>query len=316
MRWTAAALLLLLACGDDDDDGVDGSTPSIDAAPPDGGSQVPDAAPTADAGPPPLVFGGDRPATLQVPTTYDPAVPTPLVVVLHGYAPTNSYAVGLLGFADLFEQENFLMIAPSGTKNPSNNYFWNATDACCNFYGAEVDDVAYLTGLVDDISAAYNVDAKRVFVVGHSNGGFMAYRLACEAADKIAAVVSVAGATYATAGDCAPSRPVSVLQVHGTADDTILYAGGGFDGGGPGYPSAEQTTSLWAGYDGCGGTSTAGAALDVIGGEVAETSVSRRDGCPAGGAVELWTVAEGPHVLFFKPGPPLLWDWLAAHARP
>ena len=97
----------------------------------------------------------------------------------------------------------FLMIAPAGTADSSGSHFWNATDACCNFENSQVDDVAYLDGLITEISAAYNVDPKRIYVVGHSNGGFMAYRMACAKADRIAAVVSVAGATFATPASCA-----------------------------------------------------------------------------------------------------------------
>ena len=137
------------------------------------------------------------------------------------------------------------------------NRFWNATDACCNFDRAAVDDVAYLTDVIAEIQAELAIDPKRIALVGHSNGGFMSYRMACEQADLVSAIVSLAGATFADPADCAPSEPVSVVQIHGTADDVILYEGGGpfTDATGP-YPGAETTAEIWATYDGCGETSS------------------------------------------------------------
>ena len=128
MKYLAlvVSLSFSLACGDDDDasDGIPGVDAGADAQSVDGG-------PSADAGPPPLVFGGDRPTTIRVPSSYDPAVPMPLVVALHGYYTSANYVSGLFGLDSGFESEGFLLIAPSGTKDPSGNYWWNATDACC-----------------------------------------------------------------------------------------------------------------------------------------------------------------------------------------
>ncbi len=115
---------------------------------------------------------------------------------------------------------------PDGTPDRADRRFWSATDACCDFGGANVDDVAYLTAVIDDVAARYAIDPKRVWVAGISNGGFMAHRLACERADKIAAIVSFAGATWADPARCAPTAPVSVLEVHGAADPVVRYEGG------------------------------------------------------------------------------------------
>ena len=80
--------------------------------------------------------------------------------------------------------------------------------------------------MVEEVAAEHAVDRRRVYVVGFSNGGFMSYRLACDHADRIAAIVSISGATYADPDRCAPSEPVAVLEVHGTDDRTIPYDGG------------------------------------------------------------------------------------------
>jgi polyhydroxybutyrate depolymerase len=305
MAGLGAALVLAFAaltvgCGSDDS-----TTPRPDAG---SESTTPDAAPAG----PPTTFGGDRPAELKVPSGYDPAVPTPLVVALHGYSPNTTYVGAILGLDDLYDSAGFLLIEPAGTLDSQGDYFWNATDACCNFDANPVDDVAYIDGLVDAIEAAYNVDPKRVFVIGHSNGGFMAHRLACDSADRFAAIISVAGATFEDASRCAPSRPVSVLQIHGTEDGTIAYAGAAIDG--HAYPGAVETVARWAALDGCTGASTPGAAIDLTNATGAETDVAAYTGCPAGGAAELWTVNGGVHLLLLTSGQPL-WDWLSAHPR-
>jgi polyhydroxybutyrate depolymerase len=295
---------MLLGCGGDD------STPTVgaDAAP-----GVIDAAPGDDAtSGPPTSFGGARPAELKVPSSYDPAVPTPLVVALHGYSPNTAYLEAVLGLDPLYDTAGFLLIAPTGTLDSSGQYFWNATDACCNFDANPVDDVAYIDGLVDAISASYNVDPKRVYIIGHSNGGFMAHRLACDSADRFAAIISVSGATFEDASRCAPSQKVNVLQVHGTDDDTIAYAGAAIRG--HAYPGAVETVARWATLNGCTGASTPGAAMDLTSLSGAETDVAAYAGCPAGGAAELWTVNGAPHLILMTSGQPL-WDWLSAHSR-
>jgi polyhydroxybutyrate depolymerase len=124
----------------------------------------------------------------------------------------------------------------------------------------------------------------------------MSYRIACDHADTIAAIVSMAGATFADISKCSPSEPVSVLQIHGTADRTIPYEGG--DILGKTYPGAATTVATWAGYDHCGASPVPSAETLDIAAQIdgAETSVETFSGCPAGIDVELWTVAGGPHV--------------------
>ena len=242
----------------------------------------------------------DRPFEVYVPTTYDDAVPAPLVVLLHGYSASGAIQDGYFGLQPVAEQRGFLYVHPDGTTNAVGKQFWNATNACCGF-GSSVDDSAYLMAVIHQVERDYNVDRKRIFLMGHSNGGFMSYRMACDHADTIAAIVSLAGATFAQTEKCRPSEPVSVLQIHGSADETIHYDGGEILS--EAYPSAAATVATWAGYDRCGAESvTSGETLDIaaqIAG--AETSVETFPRCPAGIDVELWTVAGGPHVPALTP---------------
>jgi polyhydroxybutyrate depolymerase len=213
------------------------------------------------------------------------------------------------GFAD---KRGWLYVHPNGLHNRKWDRFWNATDACCNFYSAQVDDVSYISSLIDDVSALYNVDAKRVFVVGHSNGGFMAHRLACDLSDRITAVVSIAGAQWSDPSNCNPTSPVAVLQVHGDSDARVLYAGGAYDG--HLYPSAQQTVELWAVLNACGSlVSRTHQRLDldrVLDGR--ETRVERFRSCRRG-AVELWTIEGGEHIpVLTRRWPEPIFDFLAS----
>lgn len=127
-----------------------------------------------------FVFGGDRPVTLSVPAAWDPRHPAPLLLVLHGYGSTGQQHEDYFGLSGLVDGHGVLLAAPDGTLDAQGNRFWDArTDACCNFKGPPVDDVKYLRSLLKEIRAAWKVDPRRIYVVGHSNGGFMAHRLGC-----------------------------------------------------------------------------------------------------------------------------------------
>jgi len=263
-----------------------------------------------------------RPFEVFTPSSYDPSTPTPLVILLHGFGASGDIQEAFFQVQPLAEARGFLYVHPDGTTNQIGSQFWNATDACCGFQ-SEVDDVAYLTAIIDQVSAEKNVDPNRIYVMGHSNGGFMSYRMACELAGRVAAVASFAGATFADEDDCAPSEPVSVLQVHGTADETIAYDGGTTPIINGTYPGALESTAIWAAYNGCGTDPAAtDATLDLLPDVTgAETSVQSYGDCPAGVAVELWTMEGGPHVptLNFADGSrPMvegMVDFLLAHPK-
>jgi len=260
---------------------------------------------------------GRGPVTIHVPPSYDPEIPTPLVLLLHGYGGSGAWQESYMRFTPLSDEYGFLYAHPDGTVDQSGRRFWNATNACCNFYGSDVDDSGYLRDLIDAIKAQANVDNRRVHLVGHSNGGFMSYRMACDHADAIASIASLAGATFLDPNDCTPSEPVHVLQIHGTADTVVLYDGGCF--GAECYPGAVETVETWATYDGCALVSEPGEPLDLeasISG--AETEVTRYvTDCRRGGSGELWSIVGGSHIpsLSTDFGPAVI-DFLYAHPKP
>jgi polyhydroxybutyrate depolymerase len=131
------------------------------------------------------------------------------------------------------------------------------------------------------------------------------------------AIVGLAGAAPSTPSSCAPSRPVALLHLHGTADATIAYDGGPVALGSYA-PGAIASVAQWAGYLGCAGQRTDGAMLDLVSDlPGAETTTSTTAGCPAGGAADLWSIAGGSHLPIFGTGwQPALFTWLDAHVRP
>ena len=240
---------------------------------------------------------GDRPFQLHVPRQYKRGTAMPLVVLLHGYTSSGAMAESYFKLTAESERRGFLYAMPDGTPDPGGKRFWNATEACCDFSHVGVDDSGYLHRLLDAVKSGYSVDPGRVYLIGHSNGGFMAYRMACEHALEITAIVSLAGAATNDPARCTPARPVSVLQIHGTADRTIYYEGGTNDG--QPYPSAAGTVGLWRHLDGCADRATTTAApidleADLPGPETTVTSY--QTDCRAGTRVELWSMANSDHV--------------------
>ena len=287
MRLLCAALLVCVGCS------KASRTATFDAGLPDGGVIA------------------ERPYDIDVPTGYDPSVAHPLIVLLHGYAGDGAEIDQYFGFADLANAKQVFVAHPNGTTDSSGYRFWNATDACCNYDNRSVDDVAYLDAVIDDIESKYNIDASRVFVVGHSNGAFMAHRMACDSASRIAGIVALAGVVWQDADLCQPQAPVAVLQVHGDHDDVVPFSGTLSE------PSAVRTVAIWAMKNGCsGGLQDSGTTLDLDSSlPGSETTVSGWT-CTAG-AAELWTIQGAGHIpsLRLPDWGSDAFDWLMRHPR-
>jgi polyhydroxybutyrate depolymerase len=255
-----------------------------------------------------VVVGGDRPVKVAMPPGLDPNVPAPLLMLLHGYGSSGDDEESYLHLGPAAAMNGMIYLHPDGTRDSNGARFWNATDACCNVDGSAVDDSSYLAGLITEVGSRVAVDPRRVFVVGHSNGAFMSYRMACDHADTIAAIVSLAGAPPANPTACRPSEPVAILQVQGSADDQVRVEGGSLTGNlAPGderlkaYPPLEASLAEWATFDACGVTRTpTTTTLDLDRTLVGvngpnETRVSAYGRCHPGGGVELWMIQGGGH---------------------
>jgi polyhydroxybutyrate depolymerase len=251
--------------------------------------------------------GRERSFRVHVPTGYQ-GLPTPLVFNFHGFgsdAWQQEIFSKMTGKADA---AGFIVVYPNGTGFPRG---WNGGTCCGNTQ--DVDDVGFVGAMIDDLSRSLCVDPKRVYATGMSNGGFLSHRLACELADRIAAVGPVAGVMGVS--PCTPARPISVMHFHGTADTIVPYDGGGLLN----FASVADTIAGWVVRNGCTAP--------------AEESFARGDSrcetyraCQAGAEVTLCTVDGGGHT--WPGGTPVptlghttqdliandaMWEFFAAH---
>ena len=228
----------------------------------------------------------------------------------------------------LAEARGFLYCYPDALPAPLVGPFWNyfswsdVEAAVSRFHN--VDDVGYLRGLIEEVARHFALDRKRVYLVGHSNGGAMVYRMACECADLVAGVASLAGLRALPFNDCHPAEPVNILHIHCTADEAVAYWGGAWNN--PpmplntfAWPGAVRNLETWAAYNGASGPVTDPApsidlTTDVPG---LDTVVTRYTSFPPGGAVELWTINGGRHAPALSAEfSPRMIDWLLAHPKP
>lgn len=168
----------------------------------------------------------DRPRTylLHAPPAYDGATPWPLVLAFHG-ATSNARLMQLFsGLSEKADEAGFLVVYPSGTGNLPNVLTWNGGNCCGYATKHQIDDVGFTRALLDHLQAKLNIDPRRVYAAGMSNGAHMVYRLASEMTQRFAAVAGVAGPMALE--EIAPSRPISVIHFHGTEDEFAPFAGG------------------------------------------------------------------------------------------
>lgn len=217
-----------------------------------------------------------------------------LVMVLHGATQSPESAERMSHMSQRADAQNFIAVYPRGTGRLANVPTWNAGNCCTYAMENHVDDVGFLGALIDKLERDYAIDPRRVYVTGISNGGMMAYRLACELSEKIAAIAPVEGAQDS---ECKPAAPVSLVVFHGTADRLLP-----FDGGTTRFQSDQRrmdnsvagAISFWVKKDGC----TAAPSHT----ESAEVHVDNYAGCKDGTGVALYAIQGGRHMW---PGLPI-----------
>ncbi|MGW7680356.1 alpha/beta hydrolase family esterase [Kribbella sp. NPDC054772] len=211
--------------------------PSATAAAPGSAGCGAQAAPAGDYT---LVSGGiTRTYRLHVPDNYHPSKSYPLIVVYHGRGKTGAQTEAFSGLSKL----DAVVAYPNGVIGDENKQAWQGAP-----YSAKgVDDVGFTSDLLDDLESKYCVDTDAVYATGKSNGAGFTGIVACQLADRFAAIAPVSGAFYIEGTRCAPSRPVPVLDIHGTGDTTIPYGGDGERD----LPSVQTWVRDWAVRDHC-----------------------------------------------------------------
>jgi polyhydroxybutyrate depolymerase len=221
---------------------------------------------------------------LYVPNTYSPGTAVPLVFNLHGYTSNNVQQEFYGDFRPIADTANFIIVHPNGTLDGNGDRFWNT------FGGSTVDDLGFLTALLDTISAQYTIDADRVYSTGMSNGGFMSHDLACFRSERFAAIASVTGTmTPFRMSTCAATHPTPVMQIHGTADGTVPYNGNA------GFVPVVELVAHWADVNNCDPTAVMTPVPDIVDTDGCTAEQYVYSGGDAGSVVELYKIIGGEH---------------------
>lgn len=167
----------------------------------------------------------------------------PLLIALHGVTSTAERNEFVLQSRKLADDRKYMLVLANGYDLTGNGYgFWNTAKECllkkfildnkdpiatkvCEKLD-QINDVNLLSTIIDNMTVTHKIDRQRVYLLGHSNGGILSHFTACNLAKKITAIVSLAGTLEEDTSQCVPSRPISVMQIHGTADKTVNYNGG------------------------------------------------------------------------------------------
>lgn len=193
------------------------------------------------------VGGRKRSYLIHLPRHYDPRKPTPVVLALHGATMNGPMMAWFSGLSKKADEAGFIAVYPDGVGTFS-SFNWNAGTCCGSAFEKNIDDVGFINAVLDDLVQRFKADPRRIYVTGMSNGGMMAYRLASELSDRIAAIAPVSG-TMGTR-TCHPNRPVPILHIHGTADKFMPFAGGRSPSGKLLY-SVDHSIQAWVKANGC-----------------------------------------------------------------
>ncbi len=194
------------------------------------------------------VDGRTRTYLLHIPTGYRTTTAYPLVFSFHGAGGNGKQMAAKTGFNAYADRDGFIAVYPDGIDNS-----WNDGRGTTQVDKRGVNDVGFVSALIDHLAAKLSIDRKRVFATGMSNGGIFSHRLGCELSSQISAIGPVAGEIpEAIVSSCKPSSPMSRIAIHGVADPLNPFLGGETRGGAGGrILSAQATAEKWAAHNGC-----------------------------------------------------------------
>jgi polyhydroxybutyrate depolymerase len=243
-----------------------------------------------------ILSGGlQRTYDVHIGSSYDRTRPTPLLIVLHGGGGTGQGMIKLTKFNAIADRENFIVVYPDGFEkhwNDGRGVQWEAQTE-------NVDDVGFISALIDRLSDELNIDAKKVYVTGISNGGMMSHRLGCELSQKIAAIAPVASNIPVNmASVWSPSRPVPVLIINGTDDPLERWEGGEIRLFGKNYGvvlSVADTVKFWVEKNQCSASPTITQLPDKDPSDGTRVRTETYGGCQDNAEVVLYAIEGGGH---------------------
>ena len=226
----------------------------------------------------------EREYILYIPNSYTGNESVPLVLNLHGYTSNAGEQMIYSNLVEVADTANFLLVHPMGTTNEFNEPFWNSWEI------AEVDDIGFLSSLIDYLATEYNIDLNRVYSTGMSNGGYMSYTLACRLSEKIAAIASVTGSMYVNQPLlCNPEHPIPVMQIHGTMDLTVPYIGS------LNSESIDDVISYWVSFNQCSPNYSFSTLPDINTTDLCYAEHYVYSNGNNGSSVELYKIVNGGH---------------------
>ena len=230
-----------------------------------------------------------REYTVFLPSVYTEGSSLPLVINLHGFGSNRNEQRLYSNMNPVADTAGYIVVYPQGLNRQA--VFGGSGNSWDAGFGTDVDDVGFLSALIDRLWSDYGIDLSRVYATGMSNGGYMSYELACSLSDRIAAIASVTGSmTVTTYDNCAPERPVPVLQFHGTADLVVNYNGIAFFS-----RSLEDVIDFWVAQNDCPATADTIAIADTNTEDGSTVTHYVYEDCAANSAVEFYKIANGGH---------------------
>jgi polyhydroxybutyrate depolymerase len=243
-----------------------------------------------------VTFDGQARKYIQyVPSTYTGNDAVPVVFALHGLG-DNMNNFSQVGFHQVADTANFIVITPEALADPfMQATAWNSGAGLGTFIlNSNVDDVGFISSIIDSLSLQYNIDPTQVFATGFSMGGFMSNRLACELNDRIAAIASVAG-TIGVGVDCQPARAIPTCHFHGTSDATVPYTGNQYGN------DAEELFAFWGDNNGCDAAMDSVIIPNTVADGISVTKYSRISNCTDGVETIFYKADSATHTWLYTP---------------
>lgn len=201
-------------------------------------------------------------AKLYLPKNFSNEEKLPLIISLHGYGGSQNLQNWYIRLKKYVSKSGFMLLLPNGMESKNGKRFWNASNFCCDFEKSQIDDLSYIKGLISQIDKKRNlakVDRSQIYVVGYSNGAFMAHKMACDINSEVAGIVTISGTSDLRDSNqelidtslslCEHNRSIKHLHIHGTEDKTILY--NGHDNEQTGYLGVDDYMKLWSKQNNC-----------------------------------------------------------------
>ncbi|TNV77404.1 hypothetical protein FGO68_gene15950 [Halteria grandinella] len=263
----------------------------------------------------------DRPVSVHLPFLYHASKAYPLIVIIHAYSVNGPYQNTYFNLHQGARFGGYVLFYPTGLVDSDGKNYWTATDACCDLDKRNYDDAGYIKSLIEEVQTKVNIDADRIFLVGHSNGAFMSYRMACQYPELLAGIVTLAGTSFYDNSVCtalgdAAERKLSILQITGTQDkinggDILTVP----------FPSVSQTVSDWQSNLGCTASTLAYQRdIDIemlLPGKETKVYKTADGTCPDGIDITRWDIIDGKHIpILGLKFPHYVFEWIDAHTRP